>query len=538
MNVGNDKIYRVYDPTVFGRPSFAVAAVEATGAKPQLATGPPFRLHYYGPHVQADGQHTFLFIPAAKVLGAQLEDAAATKGLGAQLQAAAAAKAAGITPDLFKGKIVLIGGTAGATYDVKLTPLSTAYPGVEVQATAIENLLDGASVQNVAPFWLWACPLCFAGFTAAGVIYPRRASLKMLVPALGIAVLAYVVITLFRGDPIRFMSPIESLLAIAFATLVLLRSLTLLRIGHAPLHAQGALQGGIPQGGGPARGKSGAAGPGHAVRTDLTVLFTDLANFTDLSEAMDVQALGAMLNRYLGEMSNLVLGQDGTLDKYIGDAIMCFWNAPLPQSDHAVRACRAALAIAACEERIQQDLAGLGATRRIFTRIGINSTSAAVGFIGSDHLFNYTGAGRWREPGVAAGGGNKLYGTQILLSDNTARLVASHFILRKLDILRVKGKRQPMPVYELLAERGNSARHNGKIWPKRMNPHSPCINSAIGSGPRKDFLTFAKPLGMIRPVGRSSNESTPTKPPPLPRTGMASMTRRTSERVETRGEPL
>ena len=180
-------------------------------------------------------------------------------------------------------------------------------------------------------------------------------------------------------------------------------------------------------------------------------MFTDIAGFTDLSETMRPEQLAPMLNHYLEEMSGIVLGQSGTLDKYIGDAIMSFWNAPLPQADHAARTCRAAIAMVRREAEIQPELQKLGA-KRIYTRLGINSGPMAVGFTGSSHLINYTVLGDSVNLGSRLEGANKLYGTRIMISQSTADLVKGQFVLRQLDVIRVKGKLEPMAVYELISE--------------------------------------------------------------------------------------
>ena len=131
---------------------------------------------------------------------------------------------------------------------------------------------------------------------------------------------------------------------------------------------------------------------------------------------------------------------------------MAFWNAPLTQADHAVRACRAALAMVRREKELHGEFAALG-TKHIFTRIGINTASVAVGFIGSEHLFNFTTAmGDGVNLASRMEGANKLYGTQILISETTAALVREQFSMRRIDVLRVKGKKKPMGVFELMKE--------------------------------------------------------------------------------------
>jgi adenylate cyclase len=186
-------------------------------------------------------------------------------------------------------------------------------------------------------------------------------------------------------------------------------------------------------------------------RRDMTVMFSDLAGFTTLAEAMDVERLEAMLHLYLEEMSGVVLKQNGYLDKYIGDAIMSFWNAPVNQADHAIRACQTALAMRQREADLQPRLREMSG-QAVHSRIGINSGPMVVGNMGSPYKFSYTVLGDSVNLASRLEGANKMYGTRIMLSETTAEIVKDRFVLRKLDLLRVKGKMRPMAVYELIAE--------------------------------------------------------------------------------------
>lgn len=452
VNVGQDKIYRRYLPRVNGRASLATAAAEAAGGTAALPADRPFLLHYYGPHQDEQGRRTFKYISAAAVLGAQLDEAST-----ASASAPASRPADRVRPELFKGKIVLIGAITTGTFDLKSSPLSSEYPGVEVQATALENLLQGRQVMPVGPLWRWLVPLLCSVATTAGVLFPRRATVKAAAPVLVAAGLLATAGMLFTGQTIQWLTPVEGLTAVGVAALMGF-SWTYLAENRQRRFMLKALSKVVS----PAIAEQLAQEPEKlalgTTRTEATILFTDLANFTNLSESMDVQKLGRFLNRYLVYMSAEVLAQDGTLDKYIGDAIMCFWNAPLLQADHAARACRAALAIKAREEAVQQELREFGGVSKVYTRIGINTATVALGFVGSEQLLNYTVLGDGVNLASRLEGANKLYGTQILLSETTAALVQEEFILRKVDVLRVKGKRQPMAVYELMADCGGEAR--------------------------------------------------------------------------------
>ena len=213
--------------------------------------------------------------------------------------------------------------------------------------------------------------------------------MKLLAALLAPILLLIAGVLLFRGDVIRWLPPVQSLVAILAAAPAAF-AWTYFAEDRQRRFMLKALSKVVS----PAVAHQLAADPQRlalgTVRTDITVLFTDLANFTDLSEALDPHQLESLLNRYLGEMSNQVLAQDGTLDKYIGDAVMCFWNAPLPQKEHAILACHAALAMIRREKELHEEFARLLGTKHIFTRIGINTATVAVGFIGSDHTISLT----------------------------------------------------------------------------------------------------------------------------------------------------
>jgi adenylate cyclase len=448
-NTSKDAMVRDYAPTVLGQPSLAVAGITAAGESPKLPIDQKFLIHFYGPNQTSTGQRTYRFLAAANVLAAALRDDPETRATQT------GPDTTGITPDMFRGKIVLIGATAAGANDIKSSPLSNEYPGVEIHATAITNLLKGDAVRPVPTFWQILAPLLAAAIVCIGVIFPRAAMLKMLGPILSIAAILGSVAYLFTRPAIHWLPPTPALIAISISTIAAF-AWTYFAEDRQRKFMLKALSKVVS----PAVAEQLSREPRRlslgTVRTEITLLFTDLANFTNLSEAMDVQKLGDLLNTYLGAMSDEVLQNQGTLDKYIGDAIMCFWNAPLPQPSHAVQACRAALAIARKEDEIRAELQALGAAS-IFTRIGINTTSAAVGFVGSSHLFNYTALGDGVNLASRLEGANKLYGTRILLAQSTADLVKDQFILRRVDVLKVKGKTQPMAVYDLLADRADLA---------------------------------------------------------------------------------
>jgi adenylate cyclase len=190
------------------------------------------------------------------------------------------------------------------------------------------------------------------------------------------------------------------------------------------------------------------ARPGGTIQP-LSILFTDLVGFTHLSEALGDRIVD-VLGRYLSDMSRVVAGNGGTIDKFIGDSVMAFWNAPLPDRDHAVRACRAALA---CQDMLREHAAlyedCAGAPLRM--RIGINTGPALVGNIGSDERLNYTAIGDAVNVASRLEALNKRYGTEIIIGEATRDAAGEAIVTRLLDRVAVYGRMEGTAIYELLA---------------------------------------------------------------------------------------
>ncbi|HPO02171.1 MAG TPA: adenylate/guanylate cyclase domain-containing protein [Treponemataceae bacterium] len=183
------------------------------------------------------------------------------------------------------------------------------------------------------------------------------------------------------------------------------------------------------------------------VDRDLTVFFSDIRGFTSLSETLTPQELVKHLNEYLSAMTDIILETGGTLDKYVGDEIMCFWGAPLEVKDHASRACKCAL----LQKKKLEDLNNAWPQeKRLAIGIGINTGVMTVGNMGSEGRMNYTLMGDNVNLGARLEGTNKMYGTMIIVSEYTYALVRDEYIFRELDIIRVKGKNKPVVIYELV----------------------------------------------------------------------------------------
>jgi adenylate cyclase len=423
----DEEILRSYQLQAKSVPSLALRTARAVD--PSIRGVGSIRLHYYGPHRREDGKPTFRQISAANVLAAARGGEAAAKS--------------GIDPAMFRDKIVLIGAVARGAYDLKATPLSPQYPGVEYHATAIQNLLANQFVNPLTAPLTSLLAFLAALLSAASLIMLRRLWLKFagaLLPLVGLIVLAAM---LFRATQIRWVPLAMPLLAalLAGAGAFLWVYLTEFRQRQFIFRALGQYV--SPQVAARIADDPASLSLGGE-RRHMTVMFSDIEGFTDLGETMEVESLGRLLNSYMDRMSEIVIEHEGTLGKYLGDGIMSFWNAPIAQPHHATLACRAALAMLC-----RGDAPGTPALR---TRLGISSGPMVVGNMGSSRRFDYTVIGDTVNFASRLESANKHFGTRILVSQGARNQVGEHFILRKVGLLRVKGRRGAEPVYELIGE--------------------------------------------------------------------------------------
>ncbi len=350
-------------------------------------------------------------------------------------------------PALFKGAIVLVGATAPDFHDVLTTPTAKReqMSGVEVHANAIATERAGRQLRE-PPGWLRDALIVLLAAAAAAALLRFRQRIGW--PLVAVLLLAYVAtaFVLFDGGIVMdiFYPPLAVVL-VAFATTVE-RSL---RERDERLRTRTVLE----------RYVSGAvvrdlmAHPEKLVlggeRREMTVLFSDLRGFTSISEKLAPEELVAVLNAYLDGMTKLVFARDGVLDKYMGDAIMAFWGAPLDDAQHAVHAVETALAM-------RETLAAMNGDGTfpegvaLAIGVGINSGPMVVGNMGSTARFDYTVLGDAVNLGARLEGLNKDYGTDIIVSDHTRILLGERFLLRPLDRVAVKGKKEPIDIFAVV----------------------------------------------------------------------------------------
>lgn len=194
------------------------------------------------------------------------------------------------------------------------------------------------------------------------------------------------------------------------------------------------------------------------VRRDVTVMFTDIEGFSRLSENIEPELLTSRLSRYFEALGGAISGNHGMIDKYIGDSVMAFWNAPELDPDHVVHACRAALQASAASRQLGDKWRGLG--RPAFrTRIGLHTGPAVVGNVGARERINYTLVGQVANQASRLEGLNKAYGTEILASGEVAAIAVDHFVWRHVDRVVAAGTTEALDIYEPLGEASAAAGH-------------------------------------------------------------------------------
>jgi adenylate cyclase len=192
---------------------------------------------------------------------------------------------------------------------------------------------------------------------------------------------------------------------------------------------------------------------------ELTVFFSDMSGFTEMSESMEPQKLVGFINEYLSAMTDSIFLQEGTLDKYEGDAVMAFWGAPVAQADHARRACWAALDNRSRLKELCKSWAERGLPN-FDIRVGLNTGRMIVGNMGSSARMDYTVIGDAVNTGARLEQANKLYGTHILVSEATRRAAGGAVEAREIDLLELRGKKNAIRIFELLGLPGQISERN------------------------------------------------------------------------------
>ncbi len=389
-----------------------------------------FTVYWYGP---GGPGHTFRYVSFAQLLNAFMQ-----WQNGQQPE---------IDPAIFKDKAVFIGATAAGLLDLKTTPYSPVepYPGVEVYATIFSNIVRGDYVSEF-PFGVWLPGM----FLLIWLVTFGWQKLRIWQSA-AISLIAFMVpfiATIIAFQQVKILVPVvitEIALVLSIIVVLLINYLTegrekkmIKKVFNRYLH--------------PTVVESLTKNPERlemgGKEIVATVMFSDLQGFTGISELFTPPEIVGFLNQYFTKVEQVIFENNGMLDKYTGDGIMAIFGAPIETSDHAIRACQAALGF---KKLSALTIEAKNRSIPLITRLGINSGNFVVGNIGSANRMDYTAIGDTVNLSARLEGVNKLYGTQNIISETTYEFVKEHFICRGLDLIRVKGREKPLAIFNVIA---------------------------------------------------------------------------------------
>lgn len=415
-----------------------------------------------------------------------------------------------ISPENIKDKLVLIGATAVGIYDMRPTPVDETFPGVEIHATVIDNILKKRYI--IRPDWFWAFELFLLWliFVAIGVTMLKRGALASIL-------ISFIPIFLFNAGSFaafRFLNLWIKVVYPDIASILLILILAFYKyfkeermkraIRNAFEHylSEELVEIVVNN---PEKLKLGGE------KREVTILFSDVRDFTSFSESLSAEEVAEFLHKYLTPMTKVIIEHRGLLDKYIGDAIMAIFGAPVYMDDHAERACMAAL-------NMLEVLRELNRTTRwsnIKIGIGINTGICIVGNMGSDFLFDYTAIGDPVNLASRLEGITKIYRENIIVSESTVEKVKNqNLIFRELDYVRVKGKRQPVRIFALEGERDKIDDRHLKLyeefakglsmyrnanWDEALKSFTRCLEFDPQDFPSILFIERCKKLKEIKP---------------------------------------
>src|SRR5437773_3651129 len=411
-----------------------------------------------------------------------------------------------IKPDVFAGAIVLLGATSPILHDVFPTPFATSgeMPGVEIHANMLETLFQGSWLGR-SPLWVsivLTLAVCFLGVWITDRLRPLAALFAIVGLASGYAVAAHAAFlwTRFWLD----IAPVPVALLLSYGATVVeyfikVQSETR-RLSHyfSPDVVSEII-----------RQKDDASLASS--RRRLTILFSDIRGFTAMSEKMSPEEVVTFLREYLTVMTDAVFQHGGTVDKYIGDAIMALYNVPFDQPDHATQAVRTALAF---QERLRPLAARILSKYGTDLRygVGIHTGDAVVGTIGSEQRLEYTAIGDTINLGSRLEGITKDFHVSIIISESTHEEVKGQFITRYLGEVKIKGKEFPVKIYTVAeSNRRRSERIAVKItviiFDAEVTFHAPVIDLSRGGVAVFD-LPQGFTVGQVLPLRFESQDGT------------------------------
>lgn len=353
--------------------------------------------------------------------------------------------------ELLRNKIVLIGTTAPGLMDLRATPVQNVYPGVEIHANVIAGILD-QNIKERPAYMLGAeiVILLLAGLLLAFTL-PALSPIWATILAAGV-LLSGILFNLLLWQSANLVLPLASFLLLVSAIYVLNMSYGFFIESRGKRQLAGLFGQYVPPELVDEMAKDPNAFTLEGESREMTVLFSDVRGFTTISEGLDPKQLTQLMNEFLTPMTHIIHHSRGTIDKYMGDAIMAFWGAPLHDADHAGHALRAAMEMVQKLEDLHLQFKAKG-WPAINIGVGLNTGIMTVGNMGSEFRMAYTVMGDAVNLGSRLEGLTKNYGVHIIVSEFT-REQAPDFIYRELDVVRVKGKDKPVIIFEPICEAG------------------------------------------------------------------------------------
>ncbi|MDP2134643.1 MAG: adenylate/guanylate cyclase domain-containing protein [Sulfuritalea sp.] len=370
------------------------------------------------------------------------------------------------------GKVALVGTTAPGLMDLRATPVGAAYAGVEIHANLIAGMLD-ATIKHRPPYILGADVLLVL---IAGAV---MAFLLPMLSPLRATLVGLIVLLLLLSINFSFwhLSNVVLPLANGMIVVVLLYAMNMSWGYFVESRTKRQLTGLFGQYVPPELVEEMSRDPENysmaGRKAELTVLFSDVRGFTTISEGLEPDELATLMNQYLGAMTLVVRKHRGTLDKYIGDAIMAFWGAPVEDPEHARNAVLTGLEMHVALHELNKELMARG-WPELKIGVGVNTGPMTVGDMGSPVRQSYTVMGDAVNLGSRLEGITKQYGVGMIVGESTRDLVKKEFVFRELDLVKVKGKDKPVGIYEPLGLEGSvekSILEENKLWNQALRAY-------------------------------------------------------------------
>lgn len=352
------------------------------------------------------------------------------------------------------GSFIIIGHVGTSTTDIGVTPFDEEYMNVGTHASVVNTILQGRFLVDLP--WTVALAVMFLAAVLVTLLISNLDPVPSLLVGFGALLLVIgggIVLFVTTGIYLNMVTPAAGV----FLTFVVLTAVKFVRENRQKTEIRNAFGHYMAE----EVVRQVTEDPSKlalgGVKRHLTAMFTDIRGFSTISESLEPEQLTDLLNRYLGAMTDIVIDEGGTIDKFEGDAIIAFWNAPLDLHDHPVRACRAAIRMKEKERELNEEFRASGiAPSPVLTRIGINTGDMVVGNMGTETRMDYTAMGHNMNLAARLEGVNKQYGTWILMSEQTYLETKDDaagkrsFTVRKLDRVRVVGISEPVRLYELV----------------------------------------------------------------------------------------